>query len=90
MLLYRLVNLLFELYKLALLVYVVLILLNVPTNRWIALLQRIIEPALKPIRRFIQSKLSGIWQSIDWSVLLLYLLVGVAESVVLGILRSVL
>ena len=82
--LFILLNSLIELYKLALLAYVVLSWLRIPANRWTVLLQRIVEPVVSPVRRFLRSKLPMQWQMFDWSVLVVYLLIGVAQSLLRG------
>lgn len=82
--LFILLNSLLELYKLALLVYVVLSWLRIPANRWTVLLQRIVEPVVGPVRRFLRAKLPMQWQMFDWSVLVVYLLIGVAQSLLRG------
>ena len=81
-----LLNSLLELYKLALLAYVVLSWLRIPTNRWTVLLQRVVEPVVGPVRRFLRARLPMQWQMFDWSVLVVYLLIGVAQSLLRGFL----
>lgn len=80
-LLYSLLNALIELYKLALVAYVVLSWLHVPSNQWTVLLQRLVEPVLKPVRAFLRKYLPSQWQIVDWSVLAVYLLLGVVQTV---------
>ena len=84
--LFILLNSLLELYKLALLVYVVLSWLRIPANRWTVLLQRIIEPVVGPVRRFLRAKLPMQWQMFDWSVLVVYMLIGIIQSFARGFL----
>ena len=84
--LFILLNSLIELYKLALLAYVVLSWLRIPSNRWTVLLQRIVEPVVSPVRRFLRARLPMQWQMFDWSVLVVYLLIGVAQSFLRGFL----
>ena len=78
--LFMLLNTLLELYKLALLAYVVLSWLRIPANRWTVMLQRIVEPVVGPVRKFLRAKLPMQWQMFDWSVLVVYLLIGVVQS----------
>ena len=78
--LYMLLNSLVELYKLALLAYVVLSWLRIPSNRWTVLLQRIVEPVVGPVRKSLRRHLPMQWQMFDWSVLVVYLLLGVAQT----------
>ena len=84
--LFLLINSLLELYKLALLAYVVLSWLRIPSNRWTVLLQRVVEPVVAPVRRFLRAKLPVQWQMFDWSVLVVYLLIGLLQ----GFLRTTL
>lgn len=84
--LYPIIHLLLELYKLALLAYVVLSWLRIPANKWTVLLQRIVEPVVGPVRRFLRAKLPAQWQLIDWSVLVVYLLVGLVQNLLWGFL----
>lgn len=87
---YRLLNTLLELYKLALLVYVVLSWLRIPANRWTVLLQRLVEPVLEPVRRFLRAKLPKEWQIFDWSALVVYLLIGVVQTLLRSLLGPIL
>ena len=86
--LYMLLHSLVELYKLVLVAYVVLSWLHIPSNRWTVLLQRLVEPVLTPVRKFLRKYLPSQWQIIDWSVLVVYVLLGVAQTMlrfVLGV-----
>ena len=83
---FALLNSALELYKLALLVYVVLSWLRIPANRWTVLLQRLVEPVVAPVRRFLRAKLPMQWQMFDWSVLVVYLIIGVVQSLLRGLL----
>lgn len=87
---YRLLNTLLELYKLALLIYVVLSWLRIPANRWTVLLQRLVEPVLEPVRRFLRAKLPKEWQIFDWSALVVYLLIGVVQTLLRSLLGPIL
>ena len=78
--LFLLLNSLLELYKLALLAYVVLSWLRIPANRWTVLLQRVIEPVVGPVRTFLRARLPAQWQMFDWSVLVVYFLIGIVQS----------
>lgn len=83
-----LLNTLLELYKLLLLIYFIVALLRVPANRWTTLLARVIEPVLNPVRTFLRARLPAQWQVVDWSLMVVYLLVSVAQSVLQGLWRS--
>ena len=78
--LFILLNSLLELYKLALLAYVALSWLRIPSNRWTVLLQRVVEPAVGPVRRFLRAHLPNQWQFLDWSAMVVYLLIGLVQS----------
>lgn len=81
-------NTLLELYKLLLLIYFVVALLRVPSNRWTTLLARVIEPVVNPVRTFLRTRLPARWQMVDWSLVAVYLLISVAQSVLQGLWRS--
>lgn len=78
--LFILINSLLELYKLVLLAYIAISWLRIPANRWTVLLQRIVEPVAGPVRRFLRAHLPVQWQILDWSVAVVYLLVGLVQS----------
>lgn len=63
------------LYELAVIVHFILVLKPV-SNKWVELLNSIVEPALKPIRRLLVEKLPAKYQSFDWSHVVLFLLVA--------------
>lgn len=64
------------LYELAIVVHLVLTLVKPASNKWVELLNSIVEPALKPIRRLLVEKLPTKYQSFDWSHVVLFLLVA--------------
>lgn len=74
-----LIILIVKLYKLAVVVYFVLELLKIPANKWISLLASIIEPVLVPIRKLVNQYLPKKWQIIDWSPVVLFLLINVVQ-----------
>lgn len=78
--LFILINSLLELYKLAILAYIALSWLRIPANRWTVLLGRAVEPVVGPVRRFLRSRLPAQWQILDWSALVVYLLIGLVQS----------
>lgn len=71
-----------DLYKLLLIAYVVLSWLHINANRWTELLRRVIEPVLRPVRALLTARLPRQWQILDWSPLAVYLLVGLAQTLV--------
>lgn len=74
-----LIILIVKLYKLAVVVYFVLELLKIPANKWTSLLASIIEPVLVPIRKLVNQYLPKKWQIIDWSPVVLFLLINVVQ-----------
>lgn len=78
--LFILLNSLLELYKLALLASIALSWLRVPSNKWTVMLQRVVEPVVGPVRRFLRAHLPTQWQMLDWSAAVVYLLVGLVQS----------
>lgn len=78
-LLFGLIHLALNLYKLLVIVYFVLVLIKVPANKWTGLLGSIIEPVLNPIRRLLNQHLPKNWQIIDWSPLALFLLISIIQ-----------
>lgn len=64
------------LYELAVVVHFVLTLMKPASNKWIELLNSLVEPALKPIRKLLVEKLPTKYQSFDWSHVVLFLLVA--------------
>lgn len=80
-----------DLYKLALIAYVVISWIHIPANRWTELLRRIIEPALGPVRVFMHRVLPANWmRTFDWSTLALYILISIVQSILTGLVRILL
>lgn len=79
--LYKLLNTIISLYELVLLVYVILSWVRPAANQFTEIIRRLVEPALMPIRRILSAHLPMRWQFIDWSVLVLWLLIGVAQRI---------
>lgn len=84
-LLYQLLSAVISAYELALFVYVILSWIRPAANRWTELLRSIVEPPLVPIRRFLMSKLPLKWQFLDWSVLVMWILLDVLRQVLYSI-----
>lgn len=62
------------LYRLVLVVYYVIYLLNVPANKWTELLHSLVDPALNVTRRLMSKYLPGLKsKGIDWSPVVLFL-----------------
>ncbi len=74
-----LVGKLLNIYKLLIVVYIVLEILNVPANRWTELLRSVIEPVLAPVRRLVNKYLPDSWKKLDWSPVALFLILTVVQ-----------
>ena len=70
---------LLNVYKLAIMAYVVLGWLRIPANRWTEWLRAIVEPLLNPLRTLLYRLIPRKWMFFDYSPLALYLLVGVVQ-----------
>ena len=75
-----LINLLLSLYSLAVVIYIFISLVKPAANRWTELLRGIVEPVLTPVRRLLQQHLPSQWQVVDWSPMVLLLLIWVAKN----------
>ncbi len=70
---------LLDVYKLAIIAYVIISLMRIPANRWTELLRTAVEPLLIPIRRILAQNLPEKWQFIDWSPVALFLLTCILQ-----------
>lgn len=70
---------LLDVYRLAIVAYVIINLIRLPANKWTEMLRSIIEPLLDPLRKLIARYLPEKWQILDWSPLALFLLVLVVQ-----------
>ncbi len=77
--LFGLIEGLLDVYKLAIIAYVVISLLRIPANKWTEMLRSIIEPLLAPIRSLLHQYLPNKYQILDWSPAALFLLVCVVQ-----------
>ncbi|MGN0778634.1 MAG: YggT family protein [Aristaeellaceae bacterium] len=80
---YSLLSMLLSLYELVLLAYVILSWIRPAANRWTELVRTLVEPVLAPIRRLLRQHLPVRWQIMDWSVLVLWLLIGLVRRVLM-------
>lgn len=64
------------LYEVVVIIHFVLTLVKPASNKWVELLNCLVEPALRPIRRLLVEKLPARCQSFDWSHVVLILLVA--------------
>ncbi len=72
--LYTTVSWVFSVFSLLLLVYVILIFVRPRPNWFTETLNRVMDTVLNPIRRFLRARLPVQMQILDWSPLVLYLL----------------
>lgn len=79
-LIYKLLSACISTYELALMVYVILSWIRPAANRWTELLRSVVEPPLQPIRRFLMQHIPLRWQFLDWSVLVMWLLLDLAKN----------
>lgn len=80
-----------DLYKLALIAFALITWLRVPANRWTEMLRRIIEPVLSTVRVMLHRLLPAQWmRSFDWSLVALYLLISLAQRLLIMIVRILL
>lgn len=78
-LLFGLINGLLDVYKLLVIAYCVISLMKIPANKWTELLRSVIEPLLVPIRKLLAQYLPKQWQVLDWSPVVLILLVTLVQ-----------
>lgn len=84
-LIYSVLSMLLSLYEVVLFIYVVLSWIHPAANKWTELVRSLVEPGLAPIRRLLRQHLPVRWQIMDWSVLALWLLIGIARRVLMMI-----
>ena len=74
-----LINLILTIFKLLVIVLFVLKLAKAPANRWITLLDSIVEPVLVPLRKLLNKYLPQKCQIIDWSPIALFIVISVIQ-----------
>ena len=79
--LFGLIHGLLNVYKLAVIAYCVISLMGISANKWTELLRSIVEPLLMPIRKLLAQHLPTAWQIVDWSPVVLILLVSLVQWV---------
>lgn len=77
-----LLDLALMLFELALIAYIIISWIKPASNRWIELLNSVVEPILVPIRKILVQKLPSKYQNFDWS--------PVAAIVIVAIIRAIL
>lgn len=74
-----LLNALLSLYQLLLIAYVVINVIKIPANRWTELLRSVVEPVLGYVRRLLNKYLPERFQKIDWSPVVLFLVIELVK-----------
>ncbi len=78
---FRLINWAFNIFEILLIVHVALSWIRPTANKWTVMLDRIVEPVLSPIRRFLQAKLPAAAQIFDWSPMVALLLLSLLRRI---------
>ena len=76
---FGLIHGLLNVYKLLVIAYVVISLMGISANKWTELLRSVVEPLLMPIRKLLAQYLPKNWQFIDWSPVVLIILVSLVQ-----------
>ena len=76
-----LIDLVLMLFELAVIVHFVIYLVKPASNKWIELLNSIVEPVLKPVRKLLVEKLPAKYQTFDWSHLVLIVVVAIIRII---------
>jgi len=76
---FGLIHGLLNVYKLLVIAYVVISLMGISANKWTELLRSVVEPLLMPIRKLLAQYLPKNWQVIDWSPVVLIILVSLVQ-----------
>ena len=76
---FGLIHGLLNVYKLLVIAYVVISLMGISANKWTELLRSVVEPLLLPIRKLLAQYLPKNWQVIDWSPVVLIILVSLVQ-----------
>ena len=70
---------LLDVYKLLIIAYCIISILNISANKWTELLRSVIEPLLMSIRKLLAQYLPKQWQILDWSPAVLFILVTIVQ-----------
>ena len=76
---FGLIHGLLNVYKLLVIAYCVISLMGISANKWTELLRSVVEPLLLPIRKLLAQCLPKAWQIIDWSPVVLIILVSLVQ-----------
>ena len=75
-----------QIYELLILVYCVLSWFRISENKWTVMLKNLVEPALTPIRDFLNRVLPGSFRMIDFSPIVLMILISIGRNLLIGLL----
>ena len=78
---FGLIHGLLDVYKLLVIAYCVISLMGIAANKWTELLRSVVEPVLLPIRKLLAQHLPKQWQILDWSPVVLIILVSLVQWV---------
>ena len=70
-----------NLLNILLLIYVLLSWIRPVQNKWTALVQKIVEPVLTPVRRFLQKNVPSLMGIFDWSPVAVWLLISLVRQI---------
>ena len=76
---YSLLDVAISLFSLALLAYCIISWFYPARTKWTELLRSVVEPLLLPIRKLLAQYLPKQWQIIDWSPVVLIILVSLVQ-----------
>ena len=76
---FGLIHGLLNVYKLLVIAYCVISLMGISANKWTELLRSVVEPLLLTIRKLLAQYLPKAWQIIDWSPVVLIILVSLVQ-----------
>lgn len=76
-----LIDLVLLVFELAVIAHFIITLAKPASNKWIELLNSIVEPVLKPIRKLLVEKLPTKYQTFDWSHLVLIVVVAIIRII---------
>jgi len=77
--LFGLIEGLLDVYKLLIIAYCIISVMNISSNKWTELLRSVIEPLLIPLRKLLAQYLPRKWQILDWSPVALFILTTIVQ-----------
>ena len=78
----NLIDVVLNLFNILLLVHVVLSWVRPARNKWIDLLDSIVEPVLNPVRDFLRKHVPALMGTFDWSPVAVWLLISLIRQLV--------